>query len=116
MKTIVLSHKSKRGRQRLQQHGTKWKIVNREPFRILVESCGKTWRNSNGTMEPDWRWVQLYHDPDFHIELGRSQCLLPRVIREVVKYHNRVKVTIRVEGHPMVTRDGDNWLLDQKEV
>ena len=84
MKTVILSGVSQRGRQKIQQHGTKWEILKEDMGRFLLKSSGLTFHMGDGVMDHDWRFVQIHGDKDFHIDFGKGQATLPRIATAVV--------------------------------
>lgn len=58
---LLLVGKSKKGRERIKQHGSVWTVDTQVPVvagRLLV------WPDN----QKDWRWVSVRNDPDFVIE------------------------------------------------
>ena len=78
MRTVILSGVSKRGIQIIRLHGNRWELVKEENGRFLLRSSGATFHIGDGIMEPDWRFVQVHLDRDFHIELGKGQATIPQ--------------------------------------
>lgn len=66
---------TRRGLNKLQQHGEFWEIRRTEPGMILLESMGKTFKAwnpelpDNTEMQTDWRWVNTRMDNDFDVEV-----------------------------------------------
>jgi hypothetical protein len=67
---------SRRGFNKLTQHGQTWEIRKTETDgTLLLESVGKTFKAWNPDMpggfemQTDWRWVHLKEDPDFEVEI-----------------------------------------------
>ena len=70
MEIVTLTGKTKKGKQRVQQHGDKWEVVRRSesvgfptkhpgPF-LLLRALGRS----------DLRWVSESSDPDFFVDLS----------------------------------------------
>jgi len=72
--TITLKPKSKHGKDRVAQHGTKWTVVKVETIcsrpAAFLESLKETFQTSPGNKTKDARWVHLENDLDFEIKEG----------------------------------------------
>jgi len=66
--TVFLVGKTKKGRERVRQHGKIWTVIERLSHKILLQSPHKSM--SGGVY--DLRWVDLPFDTDFHIQ-GEQQ-------------------------------------------
>ena len=67
---VRLSPKSRHGKNRINQHGDTWVVMNVSTFRgqpaVNLRSMGKTFKMGS-SWEFDGRWVQLNNDSDFDI-------------------------------------------------
>ena len=68
---ITLKGKSRKGKNRIGQHGTEWIVERITPSMILVSSVNKTFKNSDGSWTTDMRWVHIPTDIDF--EIGKEK-------------------------------------------
>ena len=73
---IHLTACTRRGFNKLTQHGEVWEIRRTEiDGTVLLESVGKTFKAHNPDlpegfeMQTDWRWVHLHDDPDFEVNI-----------------------------------------------
>ena len=73
---VRLTAKTRRGQNKLDQHGANWHIRKTESWgTLLLESSGKTFQAHSGVaggveMQTDWRWVKMSEDKDFIVEVG----------------------------------------------
>ena len=67
---VRLSPKSRHGKNRINQHGDTWVVMNVRTFRgqpaVNLRSMGKTFKMGSSWVF-DGRWVQLNNDSDFDI-------------------------------------------------
>jgi len=67
---VRLSPKSRHGKNRINQHGDTWVVMNVSTFRgqpaVNLRSMGKTFKMGSSWVF-DGRWVQLNNDSDFDI-------------------------------------------------
>ena len=70
---VRLGPKSRHGKNRINQHGDTWVVMNVSTFRgqpaVNLRSMGKTFKMGSSWVF-DGRWVQLNNDPDFDIIEG----------------------------------------------
>ena len=57
---VTLKGKTRHGKNRINQHGERWMIIELRNGKMLVESSEKT--DKGGC---DWRWVDLHDDQNF---------------------------------------------------
>jgi len=75
---------TRRGFNKLKQHGQTWEIRRTETEgMILLESQGKTFKALDPDklggfeMQTDWRWVHRHDDPDFEVEIRERPFVHP---------------------------------------
>ena len=75
---VILSAKTRHGKNRISQHG-KWWIVDKLSTDRLFQGGGGVLLKSDKCECPtcqkwgqDWRWVRLKDDPNFEIESGEA--------------------------------------------
>lgn len=61
---VTLVGKTRHGKNRINQHGSKWEVIELRNGKMLLESENETEgpRDNKGR---DWRWVDLHDDKDF---------------------------------------------------
>lgn len=57
---VILEGKTRHGKNRINQHGNRWNIIELRQGRMLLESENKTDKGGH-----DWRWVDLHDDSNF---------------------------------------------------
>lgn len=57
---VTLKGKTRHGKNRINQHGERWMIIELRNGKMLVESAAET--DKGGF---DWRWVDLHDDKNF---------------------------------------------------
>lgn len=57
---VTLKGKTRHGKNRINQHGERWMIIELRNGKMLIESAAKT--DKGGF---DWRWVDLHDDQNF---------------------------------------------------
>ena len=57
---VTLKGKTRHGKNRINQHGERWMIIELRNGKMLVESAAET--DKGGF---DWRWVDLHDDQNF---------------------------------------------------
>lgn len=61
---VTLKGKTRHGKNRINQHGERWMIIELRNGKMLVESSEKT-EGPKDNKGFDWRWVDLHDDPNF---------------------------------------------------
>lgn len=61
---IVLTGKTRHGKNRIQQHGMLWFVKEVRGSRMLLTSEHKT-EGPKDSKGHDWRWVEMQNDPNF---------------------------------------------------
>ncbi len=62
--TVILTGKTRHGKNRIQQHGNNWFVKEVRGGWMLLESEFKT-EGPKHNKGLDWRWVSLQNDPNF---------------------------------------------------
>ena len=57
---VTLKGKTRHGKNRINQHGERWMIIELRNGKMLLESAAET--DKGGV---DWRWVDLHDDQNF---------------------------------------------------
>ena len=66
---VILSPKSKRGKNRIREHGSIWTVIQTRGNDILVESEFRTMK-IDGKWVTEWLWVSVDSDNDFSVILS----------------------------------------------
>ena len=61
---VTLTGKTRHGKNRINQHGAKWEVIELRNGKMLLESENKT-EGPRDNKGHDWRWVDLHNDKDF---------------------------------------------------
>jgi hypothetical protein len=79
MKQVRLTARTRRGQNKIDQHGDVWHLHKVEPTfmgsdTMLLESKEKTFQAHVGVgqvqeWQTDWRWVSMHKDKDFVVEI-----------------------------------------------
>ena len=72
MEVVILRGKSRRGRNRIKEHGERWRVLRHSkmagPFGDLrLESIGCECPSCQKFGCQDWRWIFETNDPNFEI-------------------------------------------------
>lgn len=66
--TVKLTGITRHGKNRVNQHGNIWHIVDETLEEFLLISLGQTFSLGRGVFSEDKRWVFKKNDPDFRVE------------------------------------------------
>ena len=67
---VRLKGKSRHGKNRINQHGDVWEVVDEQLTKLLLHSLEKTFKDTPGRVpEKDWRWISAidHEDSNFTI-------------------------------------------------
>jgi hypothetical protein len=62
--TVVLTAKTRHGKNRIQQHGDRWLVEEVRGTSMMLRSENKTFKLGDKFIH-DGRWVELQNDPNF---------------------------------------------------
>jgi len=65
---VRLKGKTRKGKNRINQHGDVWEVIDEQLTKILLQSLEKTFKDTPGRVaEKDWRWISATEDRDFEV-------------------------------------------------
>jgi hypothetical protein len=65
---VRLRGKTRHGKNRINQHGDVWEVVDEQLTKILLQSLQNTFKDTpNRVAEKDWRWISSVDDKNFEI-------------------------------------------------
>jgi len=64
---VILEGKTRHGKNRVRQHGERWRLVRRGPSGMLLESVGCECPTCQKLDMQDWRWISEFGDLNFKI-------------------------------------------------
>ncbi len=62
--TVTLTGISRHGKNRINQHGSTWRVKEIRGMKMLLISQFKT-EGKRDNKGHDWRWVEMHDDPNF---------------------------------------------------
>lgn len=63
---VRLKGKTRHGKNRINQHGDVWEVIDEQLTRVLLQSLEETFKTTKGRQK-DWRWISSVDDKNFEI-------------------------------------------------